>query len=374
MSREFTARIEWPNGQGFTPCTQAAHDVAVALDRLTDGGRVSMHDMSPADYERFNRLSDEQAHLQADGHYGKSVRYEDDASDPFAGLDDLDTEAPTAAPAEPQPGVDFEDDQPPAREWVEMCPKCRGTGNFWGPSRHGRRCFACKGAGKFTYRTSPEDRAKGRASRERAKVNEAARLAAEAQAWREANPEDAAWLQAKRGRFDFATAMFDALAKYGHLTERQHATVTRLRVQDAERDATRAAEAEARAASAPEVTVAKIEEAFAEAKANGIKAPKLRLDTFRFSPAPAHSKNAGAIYVKEGDDYLGKIVGGRFLRVRTCEEVTAERVVAAASDPKAAAVAYGARTGSCSCCGRELTNQASIDLGIGPICAGKYGW
>ena len=31
-------------------------------------------------------------------------------------------------------------------------------------------------------------------------------------------------------------------------------------------------------------------------------------------------------------------------------------------------------TGACSCCGRELTNQVSIDRGIGPICAVKFGW
>lgn len=31
-------------------------------------------------------------------------------------------------------------------------------------------------------------------------------------------------------------------------------------------------------------------------------------------------------------------------------------------------------TGVCCICGRELTNHASIDAGIGPICADKYGW
>jgi hypothetical protein len=38
-----------------------------------------------------------------------------------------------------------------------------------------------------------------------------------------------------------------------------------------------------------------------------------------------------------------------------------------------AAVRYGRQTGRCSCCGRELTNKASIDAGIGPICASKWG-
>lgn len=44
-----------------------------------------------------------------------------------------------------------------------------------------------------------------------------------------------------------------------------------------------------------------------------------------------------------------------------------------ARDPRAAAIAYGQRTGTCSCCGRELTRHSSIDAGIGPVCATKWG-
>ena len=44
------------------------------------------------------------------------------------------------------------------------------------------------------------------------------------------------------------------------------------------------------------------------------------------------------------------------------------------TDPLAAAVAYGKRTGRCCCCGLELTHKDSIDLGIDPICRDKFGW
>lgn len=37
-----------------------------------------------------------------------------------------------------------------------------------------------------------------------------------------------------------------------------------------------------------------------------------------------------------------------------------------------AAKAYGRATGTCCCCGRELTDPASIEDGIGPICATKF--
>jgi hypothetical protein len=43
------------------------------------------------------------------------------------------------------------------------------------------------------------------------------------------------------------------------------------------------------------------------------------------------------------------------------------------ADPLAAAKETGLLTGRCSCCGRELTDPASIEIGIGPICLGKMG-
>lgn len=46
---------------------------------------------------------------------------------------------------------------------------------------------------------------------------------------------------------------------------------------------------------------------------------------------------------------------------------------AIAEDPKGAMVAYGRRTGVCGMCGRKLTDPASIEEGIGPICARRLG-
>ncbi len=120
--------------------------------------------------------------------------------------------------------------------------------------------------------------------------------------------------------------------------------------------------------------VSAIATAFAAARAAGIKAPRLRLDTFVFSRAPDTGANAGAVYVTQDGEYLGKVVDGLFRPTRACDAATTTRVIAAASDPHNAAKAYGARTGVCSCCGRELTNKISVDLGIGPICRDKFGW
>lgn len=130
------------------------------------------------------------------------------------------------------------------------------------------------------------------------------------------------------------------------------------------------------ATRATTISVDAIVTAFATAREQGIKSPKLRLSGFTFSRAPDHGKNAGAIYVKRSgsDDYLGKVTGGAFHPVRECDDPTKTAIIAAAADPHAAAKAYGLQTKRCSCCGLTLTNQLSKELGIGPICRGKYGW
>jgi hypothetical protein len=85
--------------------------------------------------------------------------------------------------------------------------------------------------------------------------------------------------------------------------------------------------------------------------------------------------NTGCLYVKTDGAYMGKIDRSGVFRpaygVDTAPVVEALR--AAQEDPTAAAIAYGRETGTCSCCGRELTNADSIALGIGPICLDRLG-
>lgn len=49
-------------------------------------------------------------------------------------------------------------------------------------------------------------------------------------------------------------------------------------------------------------------------------------------------------------------------------------ILACAADPLNAAIAYGKRYGKCSVCARTLTDPESIDRGIGPVCAERFGW
>jgi len=44
-----------------------------------------------------------------------------------------------------------------------------------------------------------------------------------------------------------------------------------------------------------------------------------------------------------------------------------------AKDPAKVASLYGKLTGNCCFCSRDLTDQRSVSVGYGPICAGHYG-
>lgn len=185
----------------------------------------------------------------------------------------------------------------------------------------------------------------------------------------------AAKIAAEGGTFDFPVKMLEAIAKWGGLTPNQKAAVEKMMARDAGR-----ALAPVVLVQAPvELDASKIQAAFdrsisaAQAAGEGIKWLRLRADTFVFTPAAASSRNPGAIYVKEDGTYLGKIANGRFHKVRECSEDQARRIAEVARDPSEAARAYGLRTGSCSICGRELTNAESRARGIGPICAGRMG-
>lgn len=67
--------IEWPNGEGFTPCSREYAEICDQIDAMSACGAISMDDMSPADYQTYNILLDRRSSLQANGHVGKSVRY-----------------------------------------------------------------------------------------------------------------------------------------------------------------------------------------------------------------------------------------------------------------------------------------------------------
>ena len=184
------------------------------------------------------------------------------------------------------------------------------------------------------------------------------------------NPKEFMWLEESAQTFDFARSVFQSLKRYGGLTPNQFATVQRLCAQ-AE---TRKAQIVAKSQSAPTVDIGAIAQSLSRAHTAGLKTPKLRLDSFVFSRAPDSGVNAGAVYVKEAGEYLGKIVGGKLFALLKVSKETEERIIDVAKDPMNSAIAYGKKFGRCAMCNRDLTLEESVDRGMGAHCAKKYGW
>lgn len=119
--------------------------------------------------------------------------------------------------------------------------------------------------------------------------------------------------------------------------------------------------------------------AFEAAKSKGAKRLTLRFEGVNVKPnrdlsalwvTSQHEKEQGNYGLQP--KYLGKVTRSG-CDSRLSDDVKAT-IMGAASDPLTAAIKYGKVSGSCSCCGRELTDPRSIERGIGPICAEKFGW
>lgn len=256
---------------------------------------------------------------------------------------------------------------------VVICPKCNGTGRF--VSYSGRvlgNCFKCDGSGKT--KGLMQDAASV-ARREAYKVKKAEEFRAHqarSEAWAEQHVDVLKWVNEAAGRgFEFAVSLRDSFNRMGDLTQGQVDAVRRILARQQERR-------EAAAANAPSVAgegFQRLLASFQTAVENGLKAPKIRIGALTFSPAKAASQNAGFLYVKASGEYAGKISPeGRLFACSHVDQVTKDLITRVGQDPLAEAVAHGKATGECSCCGRELTDPASIAAGIGPICAKKFGW
>lgn len=74
--------------------------------------------------------------------------------------------------------------------------------------------------------------------------------------------------------------------------------------------------------------------------------------------------------------FLRQVIGGQgAVRVRMSPEAMvsiARKIMATGA--KQAMLRFGQEIGSCGHCGRTLTNKASRDRGIGPVCAAHKGW
>lgn len=249
------------------------------------------------------------------------------------------------------------------------CMECSGTGNWVSPrgNKFGK-CFACGGKGHFF--TSYKDRAKNRAT---TKSRKARKLDSAKTDFAEREDKLIDQLRPMVDWNNFAASLVNQFDSKGNLSENQIAAARKMIAKCAATKATNSAEREKNTA---DVDLSAIKAMFDTAMASGLKRPKFRVNGFVISRAPDHGNNAGHLYVKTSDDeYQGKITPDhKFMAAYSAAPETSTALQLIAEDPKAAAVKYGRDLGQCACCGRQLTDPVSIENGIGPICAGNFGF
>lgn len=185
----------------------------------------------------------------------------------------------------------------------------------------------------------------------------------------------------------FARSLLDQLARFGSLSEKQWPFIAKL----AER-ATTPAIGTITAARYPRIVsifTNALKRSGRDAANDTDKRPTLYLATnngLRFVAKynGAGSKNPGHITIasKEfGVAYYGRIDGAGVWFPATQRDAASEQAAkdvestldSINADPKGALNVQSNAIGACACCGRTLTDAKSVKLGVGPICAKRWG-
>lgn len=265
--------------------------------------------------------------------------------------------------------------------YKRACRKCGGTGRWDAPTSLGHhKCTMCGGRGYFETKVSPDERNARQERKAARKLRQEEQRAQDAQSradqWLAEHQVEAQWLKEKvAAGNEFAQRLQQGLLKFGSLTENMVAAIQRDLVREAERFEQNRALHERKQT----VDITPIIDAFSRAS-NSLRKPILRTEHFRFSKAPAFGRNPNAIYVKtlgtedvEGV-YLGKIMDGVFTPSRECTPEMQAKLAEVCQDPKGAVLRYARLTGNCGICGKKLDRKDSIERGIGPVCAEKFGF
>lgn len=252
------------------------------------------------------------------------------------------------------------------------CGDCGGTGVWRKVTYNGPyegKCFKCNGKGGFA--TSPESRKKSKLRRlEKERVNAQNNVDAFI-----SDTSEEVYKHIVKGSVQynpFFESLHESIKKYGSLTEKQLNAVHKsmAREVDNHREAT-----ESKATVDLSIIKEKLERAVNKGK---LSKPKLSLMSecgipFTFSFAPESGNNAGYVYVKKSREYLGKISPeGEFFGYKT-PDADLLALVSTIQDSSESVVRYGRVTGKCGVCSRKLTRKDSINKGIGPICADRFG-
>lgn len=168
--------------------------------------------------------------------------------------------------------------------------------------------------------------------------------------------------------WDFANSLVSSFRRYGRLSEKQAVWVGKLVAPTTQRPA-------------QTIDASRLIAMFDKAATN-LKRPKVKIElagTEVVLKQATKGAEPGSVFVvaAASDTYLGRISRDGGLNLREApgvSKIALEQALAAfAKDPEATAAAYGKRFGQCCFCSRELTDQRSVDVGYGPVCAENYG-
>lgn len=254
------------------------------------------------------------------------------------------------------------------------CSNCNGKGKIAKTYANGmtyvNNCKACNGEGGFM--SSPEQREE---ARQQAFKEEEAKKTKLSNALKNQLGEEAfVHLLIKSSDNDFLNSLYKQGSKKGYLSEKQIACIKK----DMQRDKEYSVKKDKNKKPKANLDLTSIVKHLSNATENELKKPRLHCvddkdNTFAFSLAPQNGKNAGFVYVKYNSEYLGKIdSNGDFYGWETPQNVI-DSLMYVSKNSDEATIKYGRKFGKCGLCSRKLTKTRSIQAGVGPICASKYG-
>lgn len=171
---------------------------------------------------------------------------------------------------------------------------------------------------------------------------------------------------------NFAESLRDSLSRWGSLFDNQLQWVHKL-VVDAASPAAQAIEV---------LNFDRISSLFDSAVDSGLKYPKIRFSLdgceILLQRAGQRAKFPGSLNVTDGgpfgdNTWYGRIVDGKFQPSRSSTDQVVEFLERFSANPEDVAAEYGKNSGCCCFCNRQLTDDVSVELGYGPVCAKRYG-
>ncbi len=179
----------------------------------------------------------------------------------------------------------------------------------------------------------------------------------------------------------FAQKMLDSIDQWSRFTDKQRVVVERL-IDKAENGYPKNVELVG--------DLSGINALIDTALANGLKFPKVHLTVdgapMVISRCGERSQTPGALNITDGGPFNENVWYGKVIRRemrgvyipngRLPRDVTSKVghvLTALSNDPKGIMTGHGTLTGFCACCGHKLTAPKSVQRGVGPECAKRWG-